>query len=50
MICPLKMITSTMQGETLAKECEEEKCAWWSKRDGECAVRAIAYYQKEKEE
>ena len=43
MLCPMKIVNSTMQGETLAKKCEKEECAWWDKNQEECAVLILGW-------
>ena len=39
MVCPIISFQKDDIGEN---ECKEEKCAWWNKNCGKCAITTLA--------
>ena len=41
-VCPLKFTIGVFRDDPLCYQCEEEKCAWWNKNCGKCAIATLA--------
>ena len=39
MICPMMSFQKQYTNEV---KCQEEKCAWWNKNGGKCAIATLA--------